>query len=186
MKIIVGLGNPEPKYKNTRHNLGFLFLDWLEPEAKWQFNKKFNALIYSKGSSLFVKPQTFMNESGLSVSKILNYYDLLPKKLGIFTKKDKNLKNTLIIIHDDLDINKGKIKFSKNSSSGGHKGVSSIIKHIKTQNFTRIRIGIKPTDKEEKISVTSFVLQKLTNEEINQAKKTFLNKKSELLEEINS
>jgi PTH1 family peptidyl-tRNA hydrolase len=186
MKIIVGLGNPEPKYQNTRHNIGFLILDWLNPKIDWKFNKKFNALTYSKGSNLFVKPQTFMNESGISVSKILNYYNLLPKKLGIFTKKDKDLTNTLIIIHDDLDINKGKIKFSNNSSSGGHRGVNSIIKNLKTQNFVRIRIGIKPENEEKKIPVINFVLQKMAEKEINLTKETFLNKKEEIIKKINS
>ncbi|NCD00605.1 aminoacyl-tRNA hydrolase [bacterium] len=186
MKIIVGLGNPEPKYKNTRHNLGFLILDWLNPSANWEFNKKFNALIFSDGINIFVKPQTYMNESGISVSRVLNYYNLLPKKMGIFAKKDLDLSNSLIIIHDDLDINKGKIKFSKNSSSAGHKGINSIIKHLKTKNFTRIRIGVKPENEEIKIPIANYVLQKMSENEIKINKESFLKKEEEIKEQINS
>ena len=81
MKIIVALGNPGQQYKNTRHNIAWLFLDNLLGTVNWQENKKFNALLYKDGETIFVKPLTFMNNSGLTVQKILSYYKLLNKNL---------------------------------------------------------------------------------------------------------
>ncbi len=177
MKLIAGLGNPGEKYKNTRHNIGFMVVDALAREhgANWQFNKKFNSeiaeiknykepLMSSKTSKvLLIKPQTFMNNSGQAVRAILDFYKLLPKTLGMLVKKDSDLTDALTIIHDDIDFNLGEFKIQKNRSSGGHKGVQSIIQHLKTQNFTRVRIGIRP--KPEKMPTEKFVLQKFSKEE---------------------
>ncbi|MCF7820435.1 MAG: aminoacyl-tRNA hydrolase [Candidatus Pacebacteria bacterium] len=181
MKIIIGLGNPGEKYKYSRHNLGFLALDWLYPETSWQYSKKFEALVANEDNLILVKPQTFMNNSGLTALKILNYYKLLKKNFKVFTKKDNDLKETLYIIHDDLDINIGEAKISINSSSAGHRGVSSIINHIKTQNFTRIRVGIKSEAKPEKMPTSSFVLQNLNRDELNLARQAFLKKWAEAI-----
>jgi len=173
MQIIVGLGNPGEKYKNTRHNIGFMAVEQMAAQygLNWQFNKKFNAeeaKPLARGfasNSILAKPQTFMNNSGQAVQKILSYYKLLPKKLGILQKKDSDLSNTLIIVHDDFDIELGKYKISLDSRSAGHKGVESIINYLKTKNFKRIRIGIR-TAMAEKMPAEKFVLQKFSEEEM--------------------
>lgn len=188
MKIIAGLGNPGEKYKLTRHNVGFMALDAIvkKLDLTWQNNKKFNALVTSlhpspcscpersrrKGEgererrqTILVKPQTFMNNSGQAVCAILSYYKLLPKKLGIFTSRDSDLSNMLTVIHDDIDIELGKYKISADSRSAGHKGVQSIINHLKTKNFKRIRIGIR-TETVSQIPADKFVLQKFNEGEL--------------------
>lgn len=166
MKIIAGLGNPGEKYKNTRHNAGFLALDKiiLEKGLNWTVNKKFSSLIAKDGDTIYIKAQTFMNNSGKAVEAILSYYKLLPKKMGLIKEKNANLKNVLTIIHDDLDIEIGKYKISENSRSGGHKGVESIIQYLKTKKFKRIRIGIK-NDFREKIPTEKFVLMNFSQNE---------------------
>jgi PTH1 family peptidyl-tRNA hydrolase len=164
MKIIVGLGNPGEQYSKTRHNVGFQALDGLAGEVKWQVNKKFKAQIYESGSTLYVKPETFMNNSGATVSAILNYYHLLPKKMGIFKQKDLDLTEVLTVIHDDLDIELGAYKVANNSGSAGHNGVQSIIDYLKTKNFKRIRVGIK-SELKEKMPVDKFVLSRFSAEE---------------------
>ena len=157
MILIVGLGNPGKKYKYTRHNIGFLVLDKfsknnLFPEFK--DSKKFNSLI-SKGSFkkekiILAKPQSFMNLSGKTV-KLLSKYHKIHKK-------------NLIVIHDDIDLSLGKIKIVKNRGTAGHKGVQSIIDEIKTKNFIRLRVGIRPASFEAE-TLEAFVLQKFTEKE---------------------
>lgn len=166
MNILVGLGNPGEKYNNTRHNVGFLAIDFLVKEKKlgWQFNKKFNAEIAKDIDTLYVKPMTFMNNSGQAVQTIMSYYKLLPKKLGILKQKNSDLSEALTIIHDDLDIELGKIKESIDSRAAGHNGVQSIINHLKTKNFKRLRIGIK-TESLDNIPGLKYVLQKFNKEE---------------------
>ncbi len=117
MILIVGLGNSGKKYEKTRHNIGFRVINALQEEI---FDKNI----------IFLKPDTFMNNSGVAVKKILKYSKLKTQDL--------------IVIHDDIDLPIGSIRISKNSSSGGHKGVQSIIDNLETKNFTRIRIGIRP------------------------------------------
>ena len=134
--IIVGLGNPGEEYKNTRHNTGRIILEQIRKKNdcnEWEKDKKTNSLV-SKGSIgkekvLLVEPEGFMNKSGSSL-----------KTLITSVKK----ANSLIVIYDDLDLPIGTMKISFNKSSGGHRGVESIIKAIKTQEFIRFRIGISP------------------------------------------
>ncbi len=166
MKIIVGLGNPGKKYEQTRHNAGFMAIDFLVENAggKWKTNKKFNSLFCKINNTLFVKPLAFMNNSGKSVTAILSYFKLLPKTLGILKNKNADLSNILTVIHDDIDIDLGKIKTSLNSGSAGHKGVQSIIDCLKTKKFKRIRLGIAAETKKQ-ISVSEFVLKKFSQEE---------------------
>ncbi len=182
MKIIVGLGNPGKKYKNTRHNVGFMVLDALAEELglTWKTDKKFNADIAKDGDTILVKPLTYMNNSGQSVQAIMSYYNLLPKKLGLIKKKDADLSEALTVIHDELDIGLGKYKITSDSRSAGHNGVQSIINHLKTKNFKRIKIGIK-SDLKEKMSGEKFVLmnfakeeQKMINEVIDKIKSILL------------
>jgi len=166
MKLIIGLGNPGEQYNNARHNIGFMIVDKIaeDKKIKWQMNKKFNALIADLGEIILVKPQTFMNASGKSVSAILRYYKLIPQTIfGI--KKESNLGETLTVIHDELDLPLGGYKLSLNSGSAGHNGVQSIIDNLKTKNFKRLRVGIA-TEAREHIPGDKFVLQKFNQEEL--------------------
>jgi len=131
---IVGLGNPGEEYIGTRHNLGRMVLDAFVKThdlKDWSDNKKIKALMtegkVGKNKATFLKPETFMNKSGDAVKSII-------------TSKKK--AETLVVIHDDLDLPLGKIKISFNKSSGGHKGVESIMRAIKTEEFIRLRLGI--------------------------------------------
>ena len=171
MTIIIGLGNPGKKYFDTRHNIGFEVLDQFAKEnnfPEFKLSKKFNALISEKENILLVKPQTFMNNSGISVKKLAGVRPPLNQR----GSDPRNLRN-LYIIHDDIDLPLGKIRISKNRGSAGHKGVESIIKELGTKDFTRIRIGIRPLQRRELIHGTEkFVLEKFKKEEkelLNQA-----------------
>lgn len=139
MLIIVGLGNPGEKFKNTRHNVGFMTLDFFAKKndfPKFTLSKKYNSSISEKDDVILVKPETFMNESGLAVKKIFSSF--------------KFQVSSFIVIQDDIDMPLGKIKFSKDSSSGGHKGVESIIYLLGTKDFARLKIGIATGDEKAK------------------------------------
>lgn len=167
IKVIVGLGNPGEQYKHTRHNAGFMAVNALAKKLglTWKVNKKFKAETATSGLGLIlIKPQSLMNNSGSSVAVALTYYKLLPKKLGILKSANADLSEILTVIHDDLDIRLGKYKISVNSRSAGHNGVQSIINHLKTKNFKRIRIGIK-LDQAAPFKAENFVLQKFGEEE---------------------
>lgn len=167
MKIIVGLGNPGEKYKLTRHNVGFMVVNALaaQHDLSWQYNKKFNAAISKYNDTILVKPKTFMNNSGQVVQAILSYYKLLPKKFGFIQKKGCDLSDIFMVIHDDIDIALGKYKISIDSRSAGHKGIESIINHLKTKKFQRIRLGIR-TEIASKAPAEKFVLQKFSPNEL--------------------
>jgi PTH1 family peptidyl-tRNA hydrolase len=161
MKIIVGLGNPGKKFEKTRHNLGFMVLDRFSKKnkfPKFKMKREFLAMVsekkIGKEKIILVKPQTFMNNSGLAVKEIL-------KKLR--TSNIEHLTSNLWVVHDDLDIPFGKIKISFGRGSGGHKGVQSIIDEIGTKNFVRFRIGIGK--KEVGIRKKEFVLEKFSKKE---------------------
>lgn len=154
MYLIVGLGNPGKSYLKTRHNVGFLMLDELQKKysfPEFVLSKKHTSLvsegIVSKTKVLLAKPQTFMNNSGKAVKS--------------FTQA----KPTLIIVHDDIDIPLGNIKISENRGSAGHKGIDSIIQALGTKNFTRIRIGIRPT-KGKPSNTETFVLKPFLKTEL--------------------
>jgi peptidyl-tRNA hydrolase, PTH1 family len=167
MKVIVGLGNPGDKYKFTRHNVGWLAVDELakQQNGTWETNKKFNAEVCKIDDVLLVKPLTFMNNSGKTVQAVLFYYKLLPKTLGVVTKKASDLTGILTVIHDDLDLDLGTYKKSVDSRSAGHNGVQSIIDYLKTKNFNRIRIGIS-SEARGQIPADKFVLQKFGEREL--------------------
>ena len=164
MKLIVGLGNPDKKYDRTRHNIGFLVLDKLAKELNltWSLKKDWQALVAEGSDILLVKPQTYMNNSGLAVAKIANFY-----KLGT----GENIGENLLVVHDELDLPFGKYKYSTNSSAAGHNGVSSIIEKIGGKNFKRCRIGIKSEALNKirlgifKTSPANFVLAKFSSSE---------------------
>lgn len=133
MKIFVGLGNPTPEYAATKHNVGFMLADRLANELSAEnWRERFNALIaetFLDGEKiLIVKPQTFMNLSGESVGPLMNFY-----------KVDAA---DLTVAHDDMDLQLGMIRLRPKGSGGGHHGVESIIQHLGTQNFPRVRIGV--------------------------------------------
>jgi len=155
MVIIVGLGNPGEKFKNTRHNVGFVAVDTFAEKnnfPKFKLHKKSNALISENGDIILVKPQTFMNDSGKTIKKIISNF-----KFQI---------SNLVLIHDDIDLPIGKIKIIKERGSAGHKGVESIIKSIGNNGLIRFRIGIKPQDTITKIQdIKKLVLKNFSKEE---------------------
>ena len=164
MTIIVGLGNPGKKYKDTRHNVGFQVIEELAEKnnfPEFRLSKKFNALIsesiLNNEKIILAKPQTFMNNSGVAVKKIIENCKL----------KIENL----IVIHDDIDLLLGKIKIAKNRGAAGHKGVESIIKELSSKDFTRFRIGIQSKQGKPQ-NVEKFVLQRFTKEEEKVIKET--------------
>ena len=154
MKLIVGLGNPGEKYKDTRHNVGFLVADKLLHEigpaaAVWESMPKVKAEVAKAGEVLLVKPQTFMNESGKSVAALVRFYRLMPEDVWV--------------IHDDLDLPLGKIRIRTGGASAGHHGVDSIIRELKTDAFTRFRLGIGRG--KDRRFVIDFVLSRFTRHE---------------------
>ena len=159
MKLIVGLGNPDKKYNNTRHNIGFMVVDNYLKDATW--SKKFNGLYTTVniGSEkvIFLKPQTYMNLSGQAVIQFVQYFDI---------------KNTdILVIQDDLDQNIGAFKLKTNSGSGGHNGIKSIISSLHTENFARLKIGINSVNKGE---VIDFVLSKFSKTEMSIIEKNYI------------
>lgn len=156
MILIVGLGNPGRKFKNTRHNLGFKMIDLIKKQGSfslWQNKKKLRAKI-AKGKIgrqkiILAKPQTFMNQTGVAVKALKNLYKI-------------PLKN-IWLIHDDLDLALGKIRIKKNSTASGHKGVQSVIDELGSKNFHRLKIGIGPRPKKD---VKKFVLEKFLKKEL--------------------
>ena len=164
MIVIIGLGNPGEKFKNTRHNAGFMALDEFKEKnnfPEFKISKKMKAELsenyLEEKKIILAKPQTFMNNSGKSVKKLITSYKL-------------QISSCMVIIHDDIDLPLGEIKISKNSGSAGHKGVESIIKELGIKDFTRIRIGICPQIKPE--NVDQFVLKNFTKEEKEVIKKS--------------
>jgi PTH1 family peptidyl-tRNA hydrolase len=157
MRLIVGLGNPGRGYANNRHNVGFTCLNHFAKTHGIRFDKKQGRARTGTGEVsgdkvILAKPQTYMNQSGQSVS-------LLVRKFNI------SLDN-LIVIHDDLDLPLGKIRLRSNGSSGGHKGIDSIVSELGSQEFIRIRVGIgRPTTDSAEISeadVIDYVLGDFT------------------------
>lgn len=175
VRLIIGIGNPEERYQNTRHNVGFMLVDYIAKKndfGEFMLDKKANSLI-AKGKIdstrvILAKPQTYVNKSGESVSKLI-----------------KNLKlkiENLIVVHDDLDVPFGNTKISFDKNSGGHRGVESIMKALKTKKFYRLRIGLATTglkkarqqsDKKRDEFIVKMVLSKFSPSEQEQLKKIF-------------
>jgi len=162
MYLLVGLGNPGQKYNKTRHNVGFQLLDYLAERhglsfvtSKWQA-EVIKASLWGD-QIVLAKPQTFMNLSGLAVSRISSYYQI-------------PAGNT-IVVHDDLDLAPGRIKIVYGRGAGGHNGVKSIMEHYGGHEFTRIRVGIgRP---EPLMESASYVLGRLTSEQMQLINDTF-------------
>lgn len=182
MHYITALGNPGEEYKNTRHNVGRIALEEFVKKndfSDWVIDKKLRSLSsqgkIGKEKVHLIEPETFMNKSGLAVKPIIT---------------NKKRAEQIIVIHDDLDLPLGKFKVSYNKSSGGHKGVESIIKAIKTQSFTRIRVGISPSTPSGKLKkpkgekeVADFILGEFKKSEL-EILKEISKKISEALEMI--
>ena len=133
MKIIAGLGNPGAEYARTKHNVGFMLVDALaERLGVDAWREKFNALVAAgrigAQKVLLVKPLPYMNESGRALAPLLDWYKLAPEEL--------------IVVHDDMDIAVGTIRLRRKGSAGGHNGIKSLLAHIGSQEFSRVRIGI--------------------------------------------
>lgn len=150
MKLIVGLGNPGKEYENTRHNLGYLFIDYylnkkgINLEWKEKFNGLYLDTVIGGEKIIFMKPLTYMNLSGEAVRKYLDYF-----KIDV---------SDLLVVVDDLDLGVGNYKIKNNGSSGGHNGLKNIELHIGTQNYKRFRIGISNTT----YDVKDYVLGKIS------------------------
>ena len=162
MNLIVGLGNPGRDYANNRHNVGFVCLNHFARRQSIRFDKKqgrarIGTGEIAGGEVVIAKPQTYMNLSGQSVSRLVKKYKV-------------NLDN-LIVIHDDLDLPLSKIRIRRGGSSGGHKGVGSIITELGCQDFVRIRVGVgRPVGNEEPAEISdgeviSYVLGDFTPDE---------------------
>ncbi len=154
MILITGLGNPGDKYTYTRHNVGFMVIDKMAKNLTLQTNinkSNFIADVIKSSNNLLVKPQTFMNNSGQSIVAIKEYYKI-------------ELDN-IIVIHDDLDLPFGTVKFKIGGGHGGHNGLRSLDSHI-GKEYIRIRVGIgKPNSKND---VANYVLSDFSKEELNQ------------------
>jgi len=155
IKAIIGLGNPGDNYRQTRHNVGFMIVDRLAQLCSiTHFREKFCCLWEKKGYAnqtiYLVKPQTYMNRSGKGIRPFLDYFKITPEEI--------------LIIHDDLDLPLGRIKLVREGGDGGHKGIQSIIKELKSRSFKRLKIGIGRPQKDE--SIEQFVLSPFYQDEI--------------------
>ena len=172
MYLIVGLGNPEPEYSRTRHNMGFDVVNLLAKKNNIEFDKKDFDGIYGVGEIagekvIILKPQTYMNESGKSIIKVKNFYKI-------------DLEN-VIVIYDDIDIDEGVVKIRKKGGPGTHNGMKSVEAELGTGDFPRIRVGTgKPVFKEILIP---YVLEKLSDEKY-KALEPAIEKAADAVEEI--
>ncbi len=175
MKLIIGIGNPDPEYQQTRHNVGFLFLDYLAKKIDsndFAEDKKMNALVskskIEKTPVILAKPLSYVNKSGEVVAKLARFYKIKPADI--------------VIVQDDLDIEFGSFKNSFDKNSGGHKGVESIMRALKTKKFHRLRIGMavqalqkarQQSDTKRDKFVVDFVLSKFSKKEEETIKEMF-------------
>lgn len=155
MRLITGLGNVGDKYCFTRHNAGFMVLDkWaIEDGFTFKEEKKLKCFIARKDDLIFIKPTTYMNLSGEAVRAVMDYY-----RIDV---------NDLLIIYDDIALDLGRIRFRSNGSDGGHNGIKSIIQHIGTKDFDRLKIGIGP---QPNIPSENYVLQNFPKEQLDDLK----------------
>lgn len=155
MWLIVGLGNPGQKYRGSRHNLGFEVIDRLAARAGIKVGRKAHQAILGRGrwagsDVALAKPQTYMNLSGTSVATMLRHWRLKPDRL--------------VVAHDDLDLPVGRLKLTSGGGPGGHKGIRSIIEHVGSPDFARVKLGIgRPTI--PRMTVERFVLTRFSPEE---------------------
>ncbi len=158
MKLIVGLGNPGREYANTRHNLGFQCISQFAKDHGIRFSGHRSRSRLGVGQVdgsrvILAKPQTFMNRSGESVGVLVRYY-----KLEI---------SDLLVVYDDVDLQLGRIRIREKGSAAGHNGMKSVISHVGSSDFPRIRVGIRPVEAahQEETRIPDFVLSNFTTEE---------------------
>jgi PTH1 family peptidyl-tRNA hydrolase len=157
MKLIIGLGNPGAKYQHNRHNIGFLALDYLIQQFNARkINSSFKGELYKCADFLLLKPVTYMNLSGESAVLVKNYYKI----------ENENI----IVIHDDIDLKTGALKFKRGGSHGGHNGLKSLDRHI-GNDYWRVRIGVGRPERKE--MVVNYVLSDFTDEEMECMKSLF-------------
>lgn len=163
--LIIGLGNPGPQYEYTRHNVGYRAISFIHKAKKMEEFRSEKNYLFSVGNDkknkmILILPTTFVNNTGQAVKEVT-------KKFKVGKKLNSSSKIhflSLVLIHDDNDLPIGKVKMSIGKSSGGHKGVESVIKAIKTQDFLRFRIGIQPLKGKHK-KAEQIVLKKFSPEE---------------------
>lgn len=163
MIIIAGLGNPGKEYENTRHNAGFNTIDFLADKYNISVSEKAHKALIGKGvmegrKVIFVKPQTYMNNSGESLRDITDYYKVDPT-------------NELIVIYDDISLDVGMIRIRDKGSAGGHNGIKSIIAHLGTDVFKRIKVGVG--DKNPNMDLADHVLGHFSAEDAKVMKESF-------------
>jgi PTH1 family peptidyl-tRNA hydrolase len=146
MWLVVGLGNPGQEYESTRHNIGFMVVDALADRSSIKLKYKTDSYIYGRGfisgeETLLIKPLTFMNRSGRAVTAALARFD------GI---------DNILVIHDDIDLEKGVVRIKETGSSGGHRGIASIIDSLGSQDFLRLKIGV---GRSARVPAESYVLR---------------------------
>lgn len=151
--LVIGLGNPGFKYRKTRHNMGFMAIDYISEKLSTKVRKTrgstiIGETIYKENKLILAKPQTYMNRSGIAAKELIRYYDL-----GL---------EHLIVVYDDMDIEPGTVRIRKKGSSGSHNGMKSIIYNLEEENFVRIRIGIGQNKDKNAID---YVLGKITKEQ---------------------
>lgn len=157
MLLVIGLGNPGAKYKNTRHNVGReVLMGWQKKSgfAEFEFDKKFNSLVSKNKKAVLLLPETMMNKSGNAVAPMARFFKIRPKDI--------------FIIHDDADIELGRTKLSFGKHSAGHKGVESVRRALGTWDFWRLRVGVQ---KKKRVDAMKLVLQKFRPDEEKQVKK---------------
>lgn len=181
--LIAGLGNPGKEYARTRHNAGFMFVDYFWEEnrenfSEWEFSKKLNSEIcfgkFEGKKIILLKPQTFMNLSGEAIAAALKYY-----KIPCRGETSTNL----IVAHDEIDLPLGTFRVSQNASSAGHQGVQNIIDLLGTKDFTRLRIGVD-SRKGKKIATEKYVLGKFTIIELRTIKDVLKKSTDELIKDL--
>lgn len=156
MKLIVAFGNPGSEYNFTRHNFGFLALDFYFKikGLEWEPHEKFNAIWKKQGDAIIIKPQTFYNDIGTSVRAFADFYKIPPENI--------------LVVCDDFNLKFGEIRERAHGSAGGNNGLKSVIQHLGTENFPRLRLGTGNDALREKIGDVDFVLSKFTESEKNQ------------------
>lgn len=175
MKLIIGLGNPGKNYQYTRHNVGFLFVEYLQSRheyvgTEFKFQKKHEAELSDSSELTLLKPQTFMNESGKAVRSYLEYYD----------KNWKNNLDSLYVAHDDLDLEFGTYKIQFGKGPKVHNGLLSLYEHLHTQDFWHIRIGVDARGGERTIPGKDYVLSSFLAQEQEKLLEIFENIKEEI------
>ena len=159
IRLILGLGNPGKEYEGSRHNAGRATAEYFAKKNafyEFEYEKKSNSLVAKNRQTTIALPETLMNKSGNAAGKLIRPKKELPD---------------LIVLHDDLDLPLGRFKISYSKSSGGHKGVESVMRALKTKNFVRIRIGVSPKKKPPQKEIIKFIIGKFKPAELEIFKK---------------